>query len=128
LFLKLLPQTVRLSYSFKIAVKLVPTISTLGFVFCALVISFGARAWAEQDQESARWLTVCAGVLPIILAAPHGGRAAVPGIVVRRGVGVAQFMTERDSNTAELTELIAVKVTARHPAISRGCGFREKIH
>jgi len=93
-------------------VPTIPTISTLGFVFCALAISFGARAWAEQDQESARWLTVWAGMLPIILAAPHGGRAAVPGIVVRRGVGVPQFMTERDSNTAELAELIAVKVAA----------------
>jgi len=51
-------------------------------------------------------------MLPIILTAPHGGRAAVPGIVVRRGVDVPQFTTERDSNTAELTELIGVKVTA----------------
>jgi hypothetical protein len=82
------------------------------FFLFALLIWVPAHAWADQDQESGRWLTVWAGMLPIILAAPHGGRAAVLGILVRRGVGVPQFTTERDSNTAELAELIGVKVAA----------------
>lgn len=34
----------------------------------------------------------------------------LPGIPPRRGVGVARFTTERDSNTAELAELIAGKL------------------
>jgi N-formylglutamate amidohydrolase len=42
------------------------------------------------------------GTLPIIVSAPHGGRAAVPGVPERLGVGVAQFATVRDTNTAEL--------------------------
>jgi len=84
----------------------------LRFFLFAILISLPAHAWAEQDQESTRWLTVWAGMLPIILTAPHGGRAAVPGIALRRGLGVAQFTTERDSNTAELAELVAAKIEA----------------
>jgi len=50
------------------------------------------------------------GMLPIILSAPHGGRDAIPGVAVRRGVGVAQFATGRDHNTGELAERIAAKL------------------
>jgi N-formylglutamate amidohydrolase len=49
-------------------------------------------------------------MLPIILSAPHGGRETIPGIAVRRGVGVMQFTTGRDHNTSELAERIAAKV------------------
>jgi N-formylglutamate amidohydrolase len=49
-------------------------------------------------------------MLPIILSAPHGGREAIAGIAVRRGVGVAQFTTGRDHNTSELAERIAAKL------------------
>jgi N-formylglutamate amidohydrolase len=81
------------------------------FLF-ALLIAVPAHACAEQDQEFTRWLTVWAGMLPIILTVPHGGRAAVPGIAMRRGLGVPQFTTERDSNTVELAELVGAKVEA----------------
>jgi len=81
------------------------------FLF-ALLIAVPAHAWAEQDQEFTRWLTVWAGMLPIILTVPHGGRTAFPGIAMRRGLGVPQFTTERDSNTAELAELVGTKVEA----------------
>jgi N-formylglutamate amidohydrolase len=84
----------------------------LRFFLFAILISLPAHAWAEQDQESTRWLTVWAGMLPIILTVPHGGRTAVPGIAMRRGLGVPQFTTERDSNTAELAELVGAKVEA----------------
>ncbi|HEX7231228.1 MAG TPA: hypothetical protein VF452_12605 [Candidatus Binatia bacterium] len=77
-----------------------------------LLISAPADAGAEQNEESARWLTVWAGMLPIILAAPHGGRSAVPGIALRRGLGIPQFTTERDSNAAELAELVGAKLEA----------------
>jgi N-formylglutamate amidohydrolase len=49
-------------------------------------------------------------MLPIILAAPHGGRESIPGVAARRGVGVAQFTTGRDHNTSELAELIAARL------------------
>jgi len=61
---------------------------------------------AEEEQGPAKLLTVWAGMLPIILSAPHGGRESIPGVPVRRGIGVQQFTTERDSNTAELAEAI----------------------
>ena len=50
-------------------------------------------------------LTVWAGMLPIILSAPHGGRQSIPGVAVRRGAGVTQFATGRDNNTDELAEI-----------------------
>jgi len=61
---------------------------------------------AQEEQGPARLLTVWAGMLPIILSAPHGGRESIPGVPVRRGIGVPQFTTERDNNTAELAEAI----------------------
>jgi N-formylglutamate amidohydrolase len=56
---------------------------------------------------------VWAGMLPIILSAPHGGRQSIPGVPVRRGAGVSQFATGRDNNTDELAETIAVRLEKR---------------
>ena len=58
-------------------------------------------------------MTFWTGSLPIILAAPHGGRESIPGVAPRRGIGVAQFTAERDSNTAELAEAVALKLRER---------------
>jgi N-formylglutamate amidohydrolase len=52
----------------------------------------------------------------VILAAPHGGREAIPCITPRQGVGVRQFTIARDSNTAELAESVAVKLRQRFGA------------
>lgn len=49
-------------------------------------------------------LTVVEGTLPIVLSAPHGGRAAVPGVPVRTGKGARNFVTARDTATDVLTE------------------------
>ena len=68
---------------------------------------------AQEKKHPADFLTLWTGMLPIILAAPHGGRHAIPGSAVRRGTGVPQFTTERDNNTAELAELVAAKIGAR---------------
>jgi N-formylglutamate amidohydrolase len=87
--------------------------SSARIVLLALALLLSTRAWAQQDHDPSRWLTLWAGMLPIIVAAPHGGRMALPGVAARGGVGVAQFTTERDSNTAELAELLAVKLGAR---------------
>ncbi len=51
----------------------------------ALVLLIG-EAWGQDQRDPLRFVTLWAGTLPIILAAPHGGREAVPGIGVRRGV------------------------------------------
>lgn len=68
---------------------------------------------AQEKGEPRRLLTIWAGMLPIILSAPHGGREAIPGVAPRRGVGIAHFSTERDSNTAELAEIIGMNLEER---------------
>ena len=73
----------------------------------ALACFLSAPLFAQEQQEAANLLTVWVGMLPIILSAPHGGRESIPGVPVRRGIGVPQFTTERDSNTAELAEAVA---------------------
>jgi N-formylglutamate amidohydrolase len=52
-------------------------------------------------------------MLPIILSAPHGGRQSIPGVLPRRGAGVAQFAIGRDNNTDELAKTIAVRLEKR---------------
>jgi N-formylglutamate amidohydrolase len=75
---------------------------------CLVVLALLPQAlFAQEQREPTTLLTVWAGMLPIILSAPHGGRESIPGVPVRRGIGVPQFTTERDNNTAELTEAIA---------------------
>ncbi|HET7005794.1 MAG TPA: N-formylglutamate amidohydrolase [Candidatus Binatia bacterium] len=80
------------------------------FAACALLHSY---AVAQTTAESDKLLTFWAGTLPVILAAPHGGREPIPGITPRQGVGVPQFTIARDSNTAELAESVAVKLRQR---------------
>jgi len=79
----------------------------------ALVLFAHGLGSAQQTAEPAKLLTVWAGMLPIILAAPHGGREPIPGVLPRRGNGVPQFTTERDSNTAELAEAIGSAIRRR---------------
>jgi hypothetical protein len=81
-------------------------------LFLALGPIFASASVGPTDKEPSRFLTIWAGMLPLILAAPHGGRLAIP-VAPRRGIGVAQFTIERDSNTAELAELLAVKLGVR---------------
>ena len=69
-----------------------------------------ASLWAQEKRNAESLLTVRVGMLPIILSAPHGGRAPIPDIAARRGIGVPQFTAERDSNTDELAEKIAIKM------------------
>ena len=69
---------------------------------------------AQETKSTSDWLiTAWPGLLPIILSAPHGGREGIPEVPLRRGIGAAQFTTERDSNTAELAELVAGKIAER---------------
>jgi N-formylglutamate amidohydrolase len=80
------------------------------FTLIVSITLLAASLWAQEQVESQKFLTLWAGMLPIILAAPHGGRQSIPGVSVRRGIGVAQFRTERDNNTDELAEKIARKI------------------
>jgi N-formylglutamate amidohydrolase len=68
----------------------------------------GAGDAASNKKASSNGMTtVAAGGLPIILSAPHGGRAAIPGVPVRTGDGVARFNPRTDTNTDILTEKLA---------------------
>ena len=88
----------------------------LGCFLFAAVTWLHAYAIAQNNPDGDRLLVLWAGTLPVILSAPHGGREPVPGVAPRRGIGVAQFAVERDSNTAELTEILAVKLRERFGA------------
>ena len=68
---------------------------------------------ASDDPATADLLTVWQGALPIVLAAPHGGREPLPEVSVRRGIGVPQFAVRRDSNTAEIALRLAAKLHQR---------------
>jgi N-formylglutamate amidohydrolase len=68
---------------------------------------------AQEKNVAARFLTAWEGALPVILSAPHGGRQSVPNVPPRRGLGVPQFIVERDNNTAELAEMVAGKIQER---------------
>jgi N-formylglutamate amidohydrolase len=77
------------------------------------VLLLAGEAWAQEKTDPLRLVTVWAGTLPIVLSAPHGGREPIPGIPVRRGQGVARFTTERDGNTAELAEQVAMTLSSQ---------------
>lgn len=53
------------------------------------------------------------GTLPILLSAPHGGRKPIPDALLRRGIGVDQFVTVTDDNTDLLAEAIARHLEAK---------------
>lgn len=56
-------------------------------------------------------VTVQRGTLPIILSAPHGGGARIPGAIERHADG--DTVTVRDSNSERLALLIAQRLTER---------------
>ena len=87
--------------------------SRLLVFFTIAICAWSFECQAQGQLEPYRLLTVWAGTLPIILSAPHGGRHPIPGLAVRRGIGVAQFTTERDANTDELTEKIAAQLETK---------------
>ena len=62
---------------------------------------------SDRKAHSNAVITVEAGGLPIILSAPHGGRAALPGVEARKGEGISKFISRTDSNTDLLTEKLA---------------------
>jgi N-formylglutamate amidohydrolase len=93
----------------RIVGKLIQVTSVL-LVFITLLSSL---LWAQEQKGLQKFFTLWAGMLPIILSAPHGGRQPIPGVLARRGIGIAQFTTERDSNTDELAQQIAAQLVKR---------------
>jgi N-formylglutamate amidohydrolase len=81
--------------------------------FSVGIFAYSFDSFAQSQSEHQKLLTVWAGMLPIILSAPHGGRQSIPGLAARRGAGVIQFATGRDNNTDELAETIAVQLEKR---------------
>ena len=92
-------------------------VRVVGCLLFAAVALLHAYAIAQDSPEGNKLLTLWAGSLPVILSAPHGGRETIPGVAPRRGVGVPQFTVERDSNTAELAETLAVKLGEKFGAM-----------
>ena len=84
-----------------------PLLATI--VACALTF-FHSLVFAQSANDRNKLLTLWAGTLPIILAAPHGGRHPIPGVPARKGVGVADFTVGRDNNTDELAHAVALKL------------------
>jgi len=62
---------------------------------------------ASNPGSAPQWVTSETGDLPVILSAPHGGRAAIPDVPPRSGDGIRLFRTVRDTNTDRLAEDLA---------------------
>ena len=75
-----------------------------GFLIAAFLTT---AVVAESASDKKPAMTVVAGGLPIILTAPHGGGAAIPGVPERKGDGVTRFNPKADTNTDILTEKLA---------------------
>lgn len=70
--------------------------------------AYGASDGASSKKiPSPAAVTAAAGDLPIILTAPHGGSAGIPGVPERKGDGVVRFNPRADTNTDILTEKLA---------------------
>lgn len=80
-----------------------------GAAWCLLAFFSSASADPEAGKpaSSNALITVAAGGLPIILSAPHGGRAGIPGVPARTGEGASRFNPKSDSNTDLLAEKLA---------------------
>jgi N-formylglutamate amidohydrolase len=79
----------------------------------ALATLLNSALEASDKPAPADLLTVWHGGLPIVLAAPHGGREPLADVPVRRGIGVPHFTVRRDSNTAEIAHALAGKLQQR---------------
>ncbi len=86
-------------------------IAVVSVLIQSVLLSIPASAVTLRAPDN--FIVVEYGMLPIILSAPHGGREAIPGVAARRGVGIPQFTTGRDHNTAELAASIATSLRER---------------
>jgi N-formylglutamate amidohydrolase len=82
-----------------------------------LVLVSATRAQDAKQASAGEPVATQEGVLPIILSAPHGGLAAIPGVPPRKGEGIPKgpkgFFTGRDTGTEQLTYALAAAVEAK---------------
>ena len=74
-----------------------------------------ARPAAAESLVAAEYVLVQEGSLPIILAAPHGGRLSLPGVSPRQGLkpGPGGFVTGADTNTDTLAQALGAALEER---------------
>ncbi len=79
-----------------------------------VVIVLWLTPWLQsQGVDPTTFVYVQKGNLPIIISAPHGGNDVIPGVPVRTGVGVPNFVTVRDTGTEELAYTLATSIQQR---------------
>lgn len=86
--------------------------------WAVLILVPGLMAPAQEAKVAPSDLVaVQEGQLPIILSAPHGGLAKVPGVPERKGEGLVKkpggFVTARDGGTEELAHDLSRAVEAK---------------
>jgi N-formylglutamate amidohydrolase len=69
-----------------------------------------SAVWGQDKPDLEKYVTMKPGTLPIILSAPHGGDLRLPDIPDRKGEGVKQFVTARDTGTTQLAEKLAAAI------------------
>ena len=84
-----------------------------GLRWALAVFALLLSGWLRADPTPDDLITVEKGDLPIILSAPHGGGKEIPGVAVRKGVGIRQFVTSSDVSTDRLTEDLADAIEDR---------------
>jgi len=81
-------------------------------IYIAVVLM--CSGWVNaQSVDPTAYVTIQKGNFPIIISAPHGGNDAIPGVPIRTGVGVSDFVTVRDSGTEELAYKLATTIQQR---------------
>src|SRR4051794_9618058 len=94
------------------------TVKAIRVIIVALVVLASSLSAIGDDKPPGNKLVVASdGRLPIILSAPHGGEAAIPGVPERKGEGLAHgpgaFVTGRDVGTEQLAISIAEAIEKR---------------
>src|SRR5258706_2839317 len=78
-----------------------PRCRFLGHCLSAAVLVFFSElsyGWAQEKSPAQSLIYMITGSLPIVLAAPHGGSEALPGVAVGGGRGLFQFITNRGTS------------------------------
>lgn len=87
------------------------TIQRAACCWLALCLIQPTAALAQID--TADYVAIRSGSVPIILSAPHGGDQLLPGVPQRTNSGQKFFELIRDQRTAELTENVAAHLAKR---------------
>src|SRR4051812_16431437 len=81
-------------------------------VFAPVVLACSAAPAQDAAPPAHELVATQVGQLPIILSAPHGGLAVIPGVAARKGDGLVKgpsgFVAARDGGTEELALALAV--------------------